>query len=161
MYLPSSLLSFMKAGLSFWAPITTVPGTEQWLWFQHFPSLIGCVFSSLWTSTPASALRSVVFLNPAGTMWTVPLLVLPWCPCYWVFNHCQRFHLFCATNTNTLFLWHQQEYSSRKYCHLPLSSLEEEMATHSSMLAWRVPWTEEPGGLQSAESQECRTQLSD
>ena len=26
---------------------------------------------------------------------------------------------------------------------------EEEMATHSSILAWRIPWTEEPGGLQS------------
>ena len=28
-------------------------------------------------------------------------------------------------------------------------ALEEEMATHSIVLAWRVPWTEEPGGLQS------------
>ena len=27
--------------------------------------------------------------------------------------------------------------------------LEEGMATHSSLLAWRIPWTEEPGGLQS------------
>ena len=27
--------------------------------------------------------------------------------------------------------------------------LEEEMATHSSILAWKIPWTEEPGGLQS------------
>ena len=27
--------------------------------------------------------------------------------------------------------------------------LEEEMTTHSSILAWRIPWTEEPGGLQS------------
>ena len=27
--------------------------------------------------------------------------------------------------------------------------LEEEMATHSSILAWEIPWTEEPGGLQS------------
>ena len=26
--------------------------------------------------------------------------------------------------------------------------LEEEMATHSSILVWRIPWTEEPGGLQ-------------
>ena len=26
--------------------------------------------------------------------------------------------------------------------------LEEDMATHSSILAWRIPWTEEPGGLQ-------------
>ena len=27
--------------------------------------------------------------------------------------------------------------------------LEKEMETHSSLLAWRIPWTEEPGGLQS------------
>ena len=31
--------------------------------------------------------------------------------------------------------------------------LEKEMATHSSILAWRIPWTEEPGGLQSMASQ--------
>ena len=31
--------------------------------------------------------------------------------------------------------------------------LEKEMATHSSILIWRVPWTEEPGGLQSIGSQ--------
>ena len=34
--------------------------------------------------------------------------------------------------------------------------LEEGMATHSSILAWRIPWTEEPGGLQSIESQRAR-----
>ena len=31
--------------------------------------------------------------------------------------------------------------------------MEEEMATHSGTLAWRIPWTEEPGGLQSMELQ--------
>ena len=31
--------------------------------------------------------------------------------------------------------------------------LEEGMATHSSIIAWRIPWTEEPGGLQSMVSQ--------
>ena len=31
--------------------------------------------------------------------------------------------------------------------------LEEEMATHASILAWGIPWTEEPGGLQSMGSQ--------
>ena len=31
--------------------------------------------------------------------------------------------------------------------------LEEDMATHSSILAWRIPWTEKPGGLQSIELQ--------
>ena len=34
--------------------------------------------------------------------------------------------------------------------------LEKGMATHSSILAWRIPWTEEPGGLQSVESQRVR-----
>ena len=37
--------------------------------------------------------------------------------------------------------------------------LEECMATHSSILAWRIPWTEEPGGLQSR-GHESRTGLS-
>ena len=31
--------------------------------------------------------------------------------------------------------------------------LEKKMATHSSILAWEIPWTEEPGGLQSTGSQ--------
>ena len=34
--------------------------------------------------------------------------------------------------------------------------LEEEMATHSSILAWKIPWTEEPDGLQSIGSQRVR-----
>ena len=34
--------------------------------------------------------------------------------------------------------------------------LEEEMVTHSSILAWRIPWTEEPDGLQSMGSQRVR-----
>ena len=35
-------------------------------------------------------------------------------------------------------------------------ALEEEMATHSSILAWKIPWMEEPGGLQSMGSQRVR-----
>ena len=34
--------------------------------------------------------------------------------------------------------------------------LEEGMVTHSSILAWIIPWTEEPGGLQSVGSQKAR-----
>ena len=34
--------------------------------------------------------------------------------------------------------------------------LEEGMTTHCSVLAWRIPWTEEPGGLQSRGSQRVR-----
>ena len=39
--------------------------------------------------------------------------------------------------------------------------LEKEMATHSSILAWEIPWTEEPGGLQSMQSHKSWTRLSD
>ena len=39
--------------------------------------------------------------------------------------------------------------------------LEKEMATHSNVLAWEIPWTEEPDGLQSMELQKSRTRLRD
>ena len=38
--------------------------------------------------------------------------------------------------------------------------LEKKMATYSSILAWEIPWMEEPGGLQSMGSQKSWTQLS-
>ena len=38
--------------------------------------------------------------------------------------------------------------------------LEIEMVTHSSILAWEIPWTEEPGGLQSRELQRVRYDLA-
>ena len=39
-------------------------------------------------------------------------------------------------------------------------SLEKEMASHSSILAWKIPWTEEPGRLQSMGSQRVRHDLA-
>ena len=38
--------------------------------------------------------------------------------------------------------------------------LEEEMATHASILAWEIPWTEEPDGLQSTRSQRIKYDLA-
>ena len=42
----------------------------------------------------------------------------------------------------------------------PEDVLEKEMATHSSILAWEIPRTEEPGGLQSMGSRKSQTRLS-
>ena len=39
--------------------------------------------------------------------------------------------------------------------------LQKEMATYSSILAWEIPWTEEPGGLQSMGLKKCQKGLSD
>ena len=38
--------------------------------------------------------------------------------------------------------------------------LEEDMATHSSILAWSIPWIQEPGGLQTIGSQRARTEVT-
>ena len=40
-------------------------------------------------------------------------------------------------------------------------SLKEEMASHSSILVWKIPWTEEPGGLLSRGVTKSQTRLSD
>ena len=42
----------------------------------------------------------------------------------------------------------------------PEDPLEKEMETYSSILAWEIPWTEEPGGLQSLELQKSQAWLS-
>ena len=42
--------------------------------------------------------------------------------------------------------WHGDKQST---CQCREDPLDKEMTTHSSILAWRIPWTEEPGGLQS------------
>ena len=42
-----------------------------------------------------------------------------------------------------------------------VGALEKEMATHSSILAQKIPWTEEPSGLQSMGLQKSQAQLSD
>ena len=44
--------------------------------------------------------------------------------------------------------YRKRRYNRRGFHLGQEDSLEEGMATHSSILAWRIPWTEEPGGLQ-------------
>ena len=59
-------------------------------------------------------------------------------------------------------MWETEEIPGNRRGFNPTEDpLEEAMATHFSMLAWRIPWTEEPGGLESMGSQKSRTQLSD
>ena len=51
------------------------------------------------------------------------------------------------------------EFGSNIYTPLSIK-LEKETATHSSTVAWEIPWTEEPGGLQSVGVAKSQTQLS-
>ena len=45
--------------------------------------------------------------------------------------------------------WGRQESDMTERLHFDFHVLKKEMATHSSVLAWRIPWTGEPGGLPS------------
>ena len=57
-------------------------------------------------------------------------------------------------STNIKPLWHPREGNPfLKACLGWENPLEKEMAPYSSIFAWRIPWTEEPGGLQSMGSQ--------
>ena len=63
----------------------------------------------------------------------------------------------CKTIINSLILFLVFTKIQRGCISLVRASSEKGMATHSSILAWRIPWTEEPGGLQSMRSQESDT----
>ena len=77
-------------------------------------------------------------------------------------SHCQTRHTFSiyryvmAQTVNNPPAMPETQVRSR----CPEDPLEEGMATHSSTLAWEIPWTEEPGGLQPRESQKTQARLS-
>ena len=84
------------------------------------------------------------------------------CPCYEL--HRDVYSSFIHNHLN----WKQLTLVAQRLKHRPAMQetwvlslgqedpLEKEMATHSSILAWRIPWTEGPGGLQSMGSQRVR-----
>ena len=101
---------------------------------------------------------------------------------YIIFNFLSSFQIFQYSSiiaTSICKLLHinlPRWLSSKKTIHLPIQEiqetqiqslgqeepLEKEMATHSSILAWRIPWTEEPGGLPTVHGvAKSRTRLSD
>ena len=59
-----------------------------------------------------------------------------------------------ALQADFFFFFNHLSHQRSPFCSLPsFYFLEEEMATHSSILAWKISWTEVPGGLQSVGSQ--------
>ena len=71
-------------------------------------------------------------------------------PSFWGLQLC-----ILGSKSHVAQLYKQSAYQSRRRQRRGVQSLgqedplEKEMATHSSILAWEIPWTEEPGGLQS------------
>jgi len=75
---------------------------------------------------------------------------LPGCSVHGIFQ--ARVFTYTHTHTHT----HTHVYMGRN-----TNEMEKEMATHSIILAWRIPWTQEPGGLQSMGSRRVRHDRSD
>ena len=69
-------------------------------------------------------------------------------------SHARRSLVGCS-------LWGHEESDTTERLHFQFHALEKEMATHSSVLAWRIPGTEEPGGLPSMGSHRVGHHWSD
>ena len=88
------------------------------------------------------------------------------CPLY-LHTHAHTHGVWCSYSLRSI-LRHRASLVAQMVKHLPAMQetpvgslgwegpLEKEMATHSSTLAWKIPWTEEPGRLQSKSSQRVR-----
>ena len=110
--------------------------------FQSFPESgsfpINNFFSSGGQSTGVSASKSVPPMNTQD-----------WSPSEWTGWISLESKGLSRVFSNTTVQKHQ-------FFSAHLSSLEKAMATHSSILAWKIPWTKEPGRLQSMESLRVR-----
>ena len=95
-------------------------------------------------------------LNPSSSVSLISSLVQATVVCYIETRHSEnglegssidsRLSRGCSDKESTC--------HCRRYTRHGFSPLEKEMATHSSILAWEIPWTEEPGRIQSMGSQE-------
>ena len=74
--------------------------------------------------------------------------------------HPQSWETPCQTNRISLVVQTGKNLPAMQETHIQSlgweDPLEKGMATHSKILAWRIPWTEDPGRLQSTESQRAR-----
>ena len=71
----------------------------------------------------------------------------------WEASLCLFIYLFIIINSSNSNINNGSHHLITALWQAVYISLEKEMATHPSILAWKIPWTEEPGGLQSMGSQ--------
>ena len=123
------------------------PTMHEWCWV--WPLSSGDDHHCKEALSPLESICEVFFkaMRPFHSPTSFPLMVLPSTD-----DLClnQLFYYYKCWYSNFMF-------SSTFYFLVSFCNLEMEMATHSSILAWRTPWTEEPSGLQSMGSQESDT----
>ena len=117
-----------------------------------------CINTSVWSHNPTQ----IIYLIP--TLYLLPDLrrsaYTQWYKMFWIFNDIQKQQ---ATLPNFFKLPQRVTWLFNRKATLPVQETQEmqiwflgqedppeqQMATHSSILAWKIPWTEEPGELQS------------
>ena len=152
----------------------------MWIkWITSTISLSDCLYLQVILVCHSLSFQQIVviFLTPAYTLYWIPV----------IYNHhlvtlSFQFHDFLKNNIENFcfFACHIKGFggsavknkNKNKKKILPIQktwvqslgwkdTLEKEMGTHSSILAWAIPWTEESGGLQFSRSQKTQTWLSD
>ena len=156
-----------------WTHVPCIPALEAWH-CNHWTTKEVPYFSCLWLSTLILVYIRVAWAHPVSFFYMLHSLAwgmsstfhlsnspeinlrFPPGPCKEDWN----FQICCLMSPCENFLWYTVGSIVKN---LPANSgdtgyvgsipgwkdLEEEMTTHSSILAWKIPWTEEPGGLQS------------
>ena len=115
---------------------------------QIFFHSIGCLFILLMVSFTVQKFFSLMYSHFRRRRWHPTPVLLP------AKSHVQRSLVGCSP-------WGREESDTTERLHLHFHALEKEMATHSSILAWRIPGTDEPGGLPSMGSHGVRHNRSD
>ena len=122
----------------------------------HFSSTLPTITTDL-LLLPWFCLPSVLKILSATGLLQINLEGLPFCSCLSVLSICLHCLLYYWASLVAQMAKHLSVMQETRvwYPHQE-DPLKKEMATHSSILAWKIPWTEEPGGLQSMGSQRVR-----
>ena len=158
---------------------------KEFSWVVNSSAFVSCYVFCAWATSPSRAILPAVGMTAPMLCsdftqhfssfyclppWNFPLVTL-WLRFHWVsFCHINNMPCFthCIDNIWSLLLilraprWWRIHLPMQETQELRIQSpsqedpLEEKMAIHFSIFAWTIPWTEEPGGLQSIGSQRVR-----
>ena len=131
------------------------------LWTVAHQAPLSMGFFSKNTRVSCHVLLQEIFSTQESNSHLLSLLHFRWIPYPWAINYCYFDSSFILCGTSLLLEMHWASLIAQSVKNLPAvqetrvqflgleNPLEKEMAIHSSSLAWKIPWTEEPGGLQS------------
>ena len=150
-----STSQWMLPQMAFWSACSLLGWWAQ-SWLSPQPQLVDVAWSPVWHSRPAWLRSHHCVEMWLALLWSLPILNKEQLPAPLRMSdlrlHNQQPGASLMAQWSSLLVMQKTWVWSLGW----EDPLEKDMATHSSILAWEIPWTEEPGGLQSMWSQRVR-----